>query len=194
MQKSLIFRTFALCFSNLTMSDHICLYLTLPAYLAQWYAHECREIEYRDQDIVPSEPFKPLEPVNVPRGSQESRILQCFLRKRPALAMKEPEDANIAIIIPYYHGKDPMYYNYLGKFGREKLTEAIRNRFQVQLWEELHTFKNALSRQNHSIYAFMEAHGIECDETNWNAIAKIYQRQRAAYYVQKTRKNVKKTH
>lgn len=170
------------------MSDKICLYLVLPNYLAQWYAHECREIEFRDQDIVPSDTYEPLAPVTIPKGSQESRILQLFLRKKPERYVKEPENANIAIVIPYFYGKDPTYYNYLGKHGREKLTDAIRTRFQVKVWEELHTFKNALSRQDNAIFAFMEAHGIECNETNWNAIAKIYQRQRQAYYAQKNRK------
>jgi len=66
------------------MTERICLYLTLPTYLAQWYAHECREIEFRDKDIVPvTTSDNPLEPITIPRGSQESRILQCFLRKRP---------------------------------------------------------------------------------------------------------------
>ena len=34
------------------MNERICLYLTLPPYLAQWYAHECREIEFRDKDML----------------------------------------------------------------------------------------------------------------------------------------------
>lgn len=176
------------------MNERICLYLTLPPYLAQWYAHECLEIEYKDKEIVPAGTYKPLTPVTIPRGSQESRILQCFLKKKPQQFVKDPEDANIALVIPYFHNKDPFFYNYLGKYGREKLTDAIRTRFQLQLWEELHTFKNALSRQDNAIYAFMEVHGIECNETNWNAIAKIYQRLRNAYYKQQSRKNLKNSH
>ena len=170
------------------MNDRICLYLTLPPYLAQWYANECREIEFREKDIVPLDVYEPLTPVKIPRGSVESNILKLFLKKQPKEPVKEPADANIALVIPYFHNKDPFYYNYLGKYGREQLKDAIRTRFLVQLWEELHTFKNALSRQDNSIYAFMEAHGIDCTETNWNAIAKIYQRERQAYYSQKNRK------
>lgn len=172
------------------MTDRICLYLTLPPYLAQWYRHECREIASLDSDLETRDTGDPLAPVTVPKGSQESRILQLFLRKRPPDAA-EPENPNIAIIIPYYQGKDPFYYNYLGRYGREKLTDTIRTRFHMQLWDELHTFKNALSRQDNAIFAFMESHGIECTETNWNAIAKIYQRLRNAYYKQKSRKNGK---
>lgn len=171
--------------------ERLCLYLKLPPYLAEWYANECREIAHRDSDTVSNEPYRPLTPVPVPRGSQESRILQCFLKKQPKTPAREPEDANLALIIPYFRDRDPLYYNYLGTHARQQLADAIRTRFQVQLWEELHTFPNALSRQDHSIYAFMEAHAIACTETNWNAIAKIYQRQRQAYYVSRSRKKSK---
>ena len=194
MYNYLIFRNFAGKQMISPMNERICLYLTLPPYLAQWYAHECLEIEYKDKEIVPADTYQPLAPVTIPRGSQESRILQCFLKKKPQQFVKEPEDANIALVIPYFHNKDPFYYNYLGKYGREKLIDAIRTRFQLQLWEELHTFKNALSRQDNAIFAFMEVHGIECNETNWNAIAKIYQRLRNAYYKQQSRKNIKNSH
>lgn len=171
------------------MTDRICLYLTLPPYLAQWYAFECRQIEHRDDDTISHAVYKPLEPVVIPRGSQESNILHCFLQKQPtANALKEDEQPNIAIVIPQYRDKDAVTYNYLGRHGRQKLADTIRNRFCINLWEELHTFRNALSRQDNAIYAFMEAHGIECSETNWNALAKIYQRQRDVYYKQKYRK------
>ena len=48
------------------MNERICLYLTLPPYLAQWYAHECREIEYRDKDIAPADTYNPLDPITIP--------------------------------------------------------------------------------------------------------------------------------
>ena len=176
------------------MPTHICLYLTLPPYLAQWYANECREIAARNQDIVSNSVYTPLTPVAIPHGSQESRILQCFLKKQPANPAPTSPNANLAIIIPSFPGKDPIYYNYLGHHATLQLIDAIRNRFQVQLWQELHTFQNMLARQDHTIFAFMEAHAIECTETNWNAIAKIYQRQRQAYYTAKSRKKSKQSH
>ncbi len=170
------------------MTDRICIYLTLPNYLAQWYAHECRQIQHREDDIVPHLVYKPLEPVVIPRGSQECRVLQYFLQKQPSHIVSEPDDANLAIIIPYFRDKNPLYYNYLGQHGRQKLADTIRNRFLLNLWDELHSFPHALSRQDNAIYAFMEAHGIEYDEKNWNALAKIYQRQRNVYYKEKSRK------
>ncbi|MBR3564721.1 MAG: hypothetical protein IKN91_00110 [Paludibacteraceae bacterium] len=170
------------------MTDRICLYLTLPAYLAQWYAFECRQIEHREEDTISHAIYKPLEPVVIPRGSQESLILHNFLQKPPHNAIAEDDEPNIAIVIPQYRDKDPNTFNYLGRHGRQKLADTIRNRFCIELWENLHTFRNALSRQDNAIYAFMESNGIECSETNWNALAKIYQRQRSVYYMQKSRK------
>lgn len=171
------------------MTEQICIYLSLPPYLAQWFANECHQIQHRDEDTISHDVYQPLQPITLPRGSQESLILHCFLQKQPNNRPHSTiTDCNTAIIIPQYRDKDAHTYNYLGKFGTQKLIDAIRNRFQVNLWEELHTFKNALSRQDNTIFAFMEAHGIECNETNWNAIAKIYQRQRSVYYMQKSRK------
>lgn len=184
----LVFRNFAIKYKPLVMSDRILLYLSLPPYLAQWYANECRMIELKDRDKVPHTVYKPFEPVFIPRNSQECRVLQCFLQKQPEIVAKEQEDANIAIVIPYFRDKNPMYYNYLGQRGRQQLADTIRNRFCLDLWEGLHTFRNALSRQDNAIYAYMESHGIECSETNWNALAKIYQRQRSVYYKEKSRK------
>ena len=57
----------------------------------------------------------------------------------------------------------------------------IRNRFDRELWNDLHNFGRIGKRQDELIYAWMEKHGIEMTETNWNAIAKRYQRQRNIY-------------
>lgn len=169
------------------MTDRICINLALPTYLAQWYANECQQIQHRDEDTLPHAIYKPLQPVIIPRGSQESRILHSFLQKPPTNGYNEDEEPTIAIVIPQYRDKDAYSYNYLGKHGRLQLADTIRNRFCINLWEELHTFKNVLSRQDNAIYAFMETHGIACTETNWNAIAKIYQRLRNVYYKTKSR-------
>jgi len=50
-----------------------------------------------------------------------------------------------------------------------------------------------MKRTDELIYAFMEKNGIDMTETNWNAIAKRYQRKRNSYKayerVKKIRKN-----
>ena len=61
------------------------------------------------------------------------------------------------------------------------LLNIIRNRFDIQLWEELHHFGKIGKRQDELIYAWMEKHRIDPTEKNWNAIAKRYQRQRNIY-------------
>ena len=167
-----------------------CIYLSLPPYLAEWYAHTCREHKFATSDYCPTDPITPLTPVEPIRGSYESLVLQQWLTKQPA-AIPEPipEDANLAIEIPYFKDKDPRTYNYLTKTAKTHLAKAIANAFRIQLWEELHQFDVKLNRQDETIYIFMENHGLSINDTNWNAIAKIYQRCRAVYSVKKFRKN-----
>ena len=167
-----------------------CIYLTLPPYLAEWYAHTCRQHKYALADYCPTEPIAPLTPVELIRGSYESLVLQQWLTKQPNPTPEPiPEDANLAIEIPYFKDKDPRYYNYLTKTAKSHLAKAIANSFRIQLWEELHLFDVKLNRQDEAIFCFMEKHGISCNDTNWNAIAKIYQRCRGTYNVEKFRKN-----
>ena len=61
------------------------------------------------------------------------------------------------------------------------LVVSIRNRFDIELWRDLHHFGKITRRQDELIYAWMEKNGIEMTEANWNAIAKRYQRQRDMY-------------
>ena len=84
-----------------------CIYLSLPPYLAEWYAHTCREHKFATSDYCPTDPITPLTPVEPIRGSYESLVLQQWLTKQPA-AIPEPipEDANLAIEIPYFKDKD----------------------------------------------------------------------------------------
>lgn len=172
------------------MNDRFFVYLSLPDYLAQWYVHECEG--NGDDGTGKTDECNGIRTVVPKKGSQENRILQCFLKKRPVNA-EEPANANIAIVIPVFKGKDTYYYNYLGKNGRKMLVETIRNMFNIQLWDELNSFRNVLARQDNLIYAFMEAHNIDCNEKNWNAIAKIYQRLRNQLYKRNERMKRKKS-
>lgn len=171
-----------------------CIYLTLPKYLAQWYAYECRRHQFIEEDICPKEPYEPLNPVEPIRGSQESRILEQFLQKQPsAVPDPIPEGATIAIAIPYFRDKDPRVYNYLGEHAKRVLAKAISERFKREMWDELHCFLSYLrqrERKDELIYCFMENHGIELNETNWLAIDKIYQRARDVYRTTNRRKKL----
>ncbi len=46
------------------------IYLCLPPYLAQWYAHECNQVHNRDNKTCPREIYRFPTPVVPVRGSQ----------------------------------------------------------------------------------------------------------------------------
>ena len=167
----------------------ICVYLSLPPYLAQWYAHTCRKQRHREDDICPNQPIPLLTPVEPIRGSYESQVLHRVLQKQPSDVPEPiPADATLALAIPSYSDRDPRVFNYIGTHAKLELQNAILESFDICLWQELHTFRVRLNRQDHAIWAFMEKHGISCDEPNWNAIAKRYQRKRDIVYKINSRK------
>ncbi len=145
----------------------ICIYIEMETYLAQWFIHE------QGGET----------PVHLLRGSLESKILELYLQHRPDGVLPESAEGKLAIAIPSFRHKMPEVFNYLPKHATLALRGIIRNRFDVQLYTDLHNFGNITKRQDELIYAWMEKHGIELTETNWNAIAKRYQRQRKLYYM-----------
>ncbi|WP_407405099.1 hypothetical protein [Sodaliphilus sp.] len=145
-----------------------CIFLDMEDYLAQWFIHANGGES----------------PVRLIRGSVESNILELFLQKIPRglEPQTEAKEGQVAIRIPVFKSKDPAYYRYLGPKGRNALTTCIRNRFDVELWKDLHKVGVvSTKRQDQVIYAWMEMHGIELEEKNWCAIAKRYQRKRNIY-------------
>ena len=140
--------------------------ITLDQYLAQWFIHE----------------FGGTVPVKLPRGSVESAFLLNFLTTPPK-DWQPParSDDTVTIQLPAFSAKDTRYHFYLTSSAVKALVELIRARFDLQLWNELHDFHNMFRRKDNLIYAFMEKHGIECNETNWNAVAKRYQRKCDVY-------------
>ena len=154
------------------MSDFL-IYLKFEPYLAPWFTHE----------------MGGTSPVEIPRGSAESDILQLFLTKQPEDVPDEcREDANLIIAIPYFKRKDPRIYNYLPPKAVECLHKCIKNRFDVQLWNDLHQVHPKSKMLKELIEAWMECHGIEFDDTNWCTISKRYQRKREIYLKKKTKK------
>ena len=142
-------------------------------YLKQWFVHE------QGGDY----------PVNLMRGSVESDMLRLFLENKNADSSPVIDDRTLAINIPSYKKKDPRTYNYLPPMAKVALHKCIKNRFDVQMWQDLHHFSNLGIQIDDLIYAWMEKHGIELTETNWNAIAKRYQRKRKAYLSYNSKKS-----
>ena len=147
--------------------ERFVVYIELEDYLKQWFINEM------GGDM----------PVKLIRGSVESKILEVFLTKRPEdLAPDLGGEDKLPIIIPEFRNRPADVYNHLPKHAVTSLQNIIRHRFDISLWKDLNTFGNIIgNRQDDLIYAWMEKHGIEINEKNWNAIAKRYQRQRMCY-------------
>ena len=158
------------------MSD-IVIYLKLDPYLAQWLTHEHGG-----------------NPVVFPKNSAENDILELGLTLKPYFAApNEPGIDKVPISVPFFKSKDVRSYNYLPPKGRRALARCIRTRFVISMWNDLFKFGNIGKRKQDIIWTWMEAHGIEATDTNWNTIAKIYMRKRSVYRKQQWR-DAKKPH
>ena len=132
--------------------------IKLEPYLAQWFINENGGGH----------------PVTLKKGSAESDMLELFLAKQPEAIPKRPDVEDTLIYIPTFKHKDVRTYNYLPPRAAIALKQTIRTWFVIELWQDLHRFENIGKRNDEIFYAWMEAHGIECTETNWCAISKIY--------------------
>lgn len=142
------------------------IYLKLPSYLSQWLVHR-----HGGQS-----------PIAFVRGSVESKMLQRVTVKLPAGQLPQRQQpGEIAIIIPYSKTHDPRTYNYITETGKRCLMQLIKNAFDVEVWEFLHDFGRIGKKQKDLIYLFMEQNGIQETGSDWDAIAKIYQRLRNIY-------------
>jgi hypothetical protein len=151
-----------------------CIYIELEDYLAQWFIND----------------HGGTVPVQLSRGSVESKILEVYLSSLPEGEKPQiSHDGATPIAIPNFRNRPPETFNYLPKRARAALLNIIRNRFDIQLYKDLHQFGHIGKRQDELIYAWMEKHGIAISETNWNAIAKRYQRQRTVYKKREWSKN-----
>lgn len=122
--------------------------------------------------------------VRFPRGSAENDILELTLQKQPENAMpiipqETPE--TLAIEIPNFKAKPPMFYNHLTKAAENMLAHTIYVRFRMTVWKELHTFDKLNLPIADSVWDFMERHGIDLNEQAHEAIRQMYFRQRKKY-------------
>lgn len=156
--------------------SEVLIHLKLDNYLAQWLINESGGV-----------------PVVFKKHSVENDILYCNLKERPLFGRKDkPGEGKLPIALPYFKDRDPRKYCFLSKPARLALTECIRSRFVLELWKDLHRFGNIGKRKQDLIWAWMDTHGIEATETNWNTIAKIYKRKRDIYRKRVQRNSVKK--
>lgn len=154
-----------------------CIYLDVEPYLKQWFINDMGDEH----------------PVTLVRNCAESDIIKNWLIKLPEDEKPQLSNQNmLAIYIPSYKDIDTETYYHLSPAALRLLKQCIRNRFVVELWKDLHNFGYIGIQKQDVIYAWMEAHHIEPTETNFNSIAKIYQRKRDVYKKLKSRKKVPK--
>jgi hypothetical protein len=144
--------------------ERLIINLALEPYLAQW-------LRYRFST-----------PVEFPRNSAENDILEIYLTKPPIFASNNSPGINrVPILVPWFKNKNIRYNNFLPASSRRVLANCIRKRFVIELWNDLSKFGYIGKRKQDIIWAWMESHGIEMTEANWNTIAKIYLRKRNVY-------------
>lgn len=164
-----------------------CIEISLPPYLAQWLIYENGDSQ----------------PILLPRLSTENRLLEvCLIRKpknlresgdissdeQPTTEESVAPTVEVAIVIPSFKYKPAEKFNYLPRAAKAELVEIIRNRFIIQFWNDLHRLSKIGERKDQLIEAWMEANGIEVNDTNFNSLLKIYQRQYGNYRVRKHRR------
>ena len=144
--------------------ERLIINLALEPYLAQW-------LRYRFST-----------PIEFPRNSAENDILEIYLTKPPIFASNNsPGENRVPILVPWFKTKNIRFNTFLSSASRRLLAQCIRKRFVIELWNDLHRFGNIGKKNQDVIWAWMEAHGIESTDTNWNTIAKIYMRKRNVY-------------
>ncbi len=160
------------------MKDDILIYIPLEKYVADWFIHE------QGGEI----------PVKLIRSSIENQIIETFIQKPPKDFVPElNHQGKIPIVLTGYRHKPKESWNYLPKEAMKALCICIQNRFDICLWKEIHRFLPKYSRTKQLIFAFIEKHGIELEESTFDTIAKRYQRKRDSYYVDRCRNRKRKS-
>ena len=139
-------------------------YLDLPPYLSQWLANRCGGSS----------------PIRLPRGSIELTILHTSLRapragERPQVLCPK---GWTAVEVPAFKGFPLDSRNFLPDSARRAIEDAVRQRFDRDLWPLALDADYRLVPLHRLIELWMETHGIEPDDTNTQAVTKRLRRLR----------------
>lgn len=155
------------------------LYVMLPDYLSDWLFNQFGDKEFNH--------------IVFPRSSVEHKIIKIFLTTKPKDLQPDLIHCGMTkILIPYFTGRDPCYYNFLPKKAIGILIKTIQDRFDVELWSYMSNFIKSSSLKEDLIYAWMERNNINETEKNFNAIVKRYDRLRMAYRNRERQKKFRK--
>lgn len=136
-------------------------------------------------------------PVRLKKNTPESNCLQFALRsKSESDPVPEIKGEPLVVFIPSFRFKNPKDFNHITATGRRCFISILRMRFDEQIWYDMHSVYDFGIRKDEMIYAWMESHGIDLTEKNYNAVAKRLQRLRertlTKVRVRNFRKNSKK--
>lgn len=140
-------------------------YIKVPDYLGQWLRHE-----FWNPDTGR---------VEFPRGSAPRAVLQSLLSKCPRTDLSHPDrSGEIPVEVPTFKGINPHLYNHLADAGKKALVSTVKRMFQNMMWQELYPLFTHNVQITDVIYAFMDRHGIDRTEKNWETIRQMYHRMR----------------
>lgn len=139
-------------------------YIQAPDYLAQWLRHDFWDPETGR--------------VVFPRGSAPRAVLYSLLRKAPRDYRPGDTAGLLPVEVPTFKGLNPSSFNYLPSSGQAALVSTCKKLFRSTLFEELHGLFGHDVQITDIIYDFMDRHGIERTERNWEAIRQMYARMR----------------
>lgn len=141
--------------------------LYLKEYLRQWIVHD-----YGDEEGI----------VRLPNGCAEHDLIELLVQRWPE---DEPHGKvyrwNTEIHIPEIKGRDPEYFCYMTDHAKKMLADVIYVRFRAALWHDIFTIDKLHLSITDGIYDWMERHGIDPNEKNWEALRQMYFRQRKRY-------------
>ncbi len=84
----------------------------------------------------------------------------------------------LPVEVPSFKGINPASRNYLSESGRAALVSACKRLFRSQMYMELGELFGHDVQITDIIYDFMDKHGIERSETNWETLRQMYLRMR----------------
>ena len=159
------------------MSRHI-IHIALPPFIAAWLKNDASSY-----------------PIRFSRSTVEYLIMEQFTVSDPAMVVEsdiKDSDSLVAVVVPEFRYKDESY-RFLPQAGKKALEQCIKDRFAIDLWKGLHKFGHIGKERKYLILAWMEAHGIPDEGSNWDSIEKRYQRQRDRYLAAFRKKNQRKS-
>lgn len=141
--------------------------LNLKPHLRQWLIHE-----FGDEEGI----------VRLPNGCAEHDLIELLIQRWPE---DEPHGKvfrwNTEIHIPEIKGRDPQYFCYMTDHAKKMLADLIYVRFRAALWNDIYRIDRLHLSITDGIYDWMERHGIETNEKNWEALRQMFFRQRKRY-------------